>query len=700
MSHSGDSWLSGLLRRFSKERRGSVAIMFAGAAMVLMLLIAGSIELYRRSYAQASLQKAVDAAALATKRKQADLRGTLGEIPARTPGEADGRAIFAKVLKDSEKILPPNLASISFTWRADNGVKAKGRANMDLMFSGLMPADLSIIEAEAAVSYGAPLPTEVALVLDNTASMFKKDGRPETRFTEMRNAAKRFTHTLFDAAELSGQNDWLRISVVPWVTSVNVLTEAPRVPDFTGAAPVNSIPDKGNQIHVANPMNRSGRVNVTQSDFNPVGWRGCIAGNNETQAMTDVGGMNWNALHVKSPPLVYTSEQEGDYQWVTYTDCSNCNWEDDGSPCPTPPPYNPPDPGTPYSPPPYDPPPYYPPPSYPPPSSPPSGTQGFLNLLRKTVPQVAPAAIYGDRVPGQAGSNRSSKACATCVPYCYDYQVWELVCDTALNLLSCQQDISYGRKNPYLGTAGNCSNSTSGCYVRGSFHGHVQMPNGCVGDPNEKKIQTGQVAWCPWVPATSWSTLGSTGSPDPITGPNLNCPAPMLGLSGNRKQVLETLNRMSPVSGGTHADVGLRWGLRTLSPNGGWPAFFGLSKAPNPYEKLDDQKVMIMITDGENQQAIDYPGYWGCSGYQNPGCTNAPNNATLDQRMLDWCQAIRTTYGIELYTIAVNFSNPAAVQRLKTCAGDPKRAFSIDAAQLQYVLDIIASRVLKLRLTE
>jgi len=156
---------------------------------------------------------------------------------------------------------------------------------------------------------------------------------------------------------------------------------------------------------------------------------------------------------------------------------------------------------------------------------------------------------------------------------------------------------------------------------------------------------------------------------------------------------------MTPVPGGTHNDVGLRWGLRSLSPNSGWPAFFGLTKLPGVF-KVDSAKVMILITDGENTQAVDYPGFWGCSGHMNPGCNGSPNQQALDARMLSWCSAIRNQYGVDLYTIAVNFSNPAAVAKLVQCAGDPKKSFSIDAAQLQTVLDLISSRILKLRLTE
>lgn len=713
MSETNNSWLNKLLGRFRSDRKGSVAIMFAGAALVMMMLIAGGIETYRRSLAQAMLQKAVDASALAAKRREADLKPTSTQAAARAAGEADARALFNKTIGDNTKIFPPGSATAAFQWQGDGSIKVTGTGTINLFFGDFLPADYKNISATGVVGFGEPLPTEVALVLDNTASMFKIDpGRSTTRFTEMRNAAKRFTHTLFDAAQQSGDAEWLRMSVVPWVTSVNVLSEAPRAANFGGKVPVVNMADKGSQSFVTTPLSRTGRVNLNAAQFDPVGWRGCISGSTETPTPTDTGGMNWNALHVASPPLSLTQHSEGDIQNVTYNVCV-CSWQDNGQPCPAPPPpppYVPPTPTPPYTPPapqppqppqpPYVPPPYVPPPPAPPP---PSGTQGFLDLIRRTMPQISPAAILGDRFPGRAGGNKPQDACLVCVTVCHDEVRQELVCDTAISTISCYQDISYGRKNPYAPQNSKCTNSYWGCHLRGTFNGDTNMPNGCVGDPNERKIINGQTAWCPWVPATTWSGLGSNGYPEPLTGPNINCPTPMLGLSGNRTQVIQTIERMTPIPGGTHADVGLRWGLRSMAATGGWPAFFGLTKQPVAWNQPNQQKVMILITDGENSQAIDYPGYWGCVGYQNPGCTTGgatPNKAQLDARMLSWCNAIRTTYGITLYTVAVNFSNPAAIAMLEQCAGSPQNAFSVDAAKLQNVLNIIAATVLRLKITQ
>ena len=649
--------LSASFSRFAGDRRGGVAVIFAATGISLCLIVAGGIEMHRRSLAIALMQKATDAAALAAKRIEADSRDTLGAAGAKARGETEGKSLFHGTLREDGNVFGAVLPVPSFSWLEDGSVKVNATGTFDMVFASLLPANFGAINTTATVNFGVPLPTEVALVLDNTASMFERDGRPATRFTQLRDAAKTFTHTLFDAAQQANDNTFLRLSVVPWTTTVNVRGEAPRMPDFQGSAAVTSIADKGTQNVVAAPMNHGGRVTVPLQAFGEIGWRGCISGTGESQTPSDAGGMNWNALVVPSPMLSQASVGFGDEQDVRRQFCKwNCT--DDGrTNCGGGGGNN-------------------------------GGTQGFHDLLRRTVPGIEHAALLGDRMKGQGRT--ADEACMVCNPYdCEDKLVKELVCDTWQNYNSCWQDIAGGRKNPFMANAGVCASSS--CNKRGTVVTPTQI-GPCVGDPNEPGLRNGSLKWCPWVPVTAWTKH------DPIAGPNLNCPTPMLGLSGNRRQVIQTLDRMTPVPGGTHADVGLRWGLRTLSPNGDWPAFFGLTKAPTAF-KGQERKIMVLITDGENSQAVDYPGYWGCSSASNPGCGTSPDKAKLDEMMLSWCSALKTQYNVELYTIAVNFTNPQAVQLLRQCAPDIRHFYNIDAAQLKSVLNVIAGSIIRLRIT-
>jgi hypothetical protein len=521
-----------------------------------------------------------------------------------------------------------------------------------------------VIASTATVGFGVPIPTEVAMVLDNTSSMFAKDGRPATRFTQLRDAAKAFTHELFDAAQQTGDNSFMRMSVVPWTTTVNVKGEPPAAADFTGSSNIMSLPDKGTQTVPTAQMPYAGRVVVPAGAYGNIGWRGCISGTGETQAPADNGGMTFQSLVVPSPLLSQASVGFGDERDVTEQSCKwNCT--DDGSTncgggggTPV---VDPPKGG--------------------------GGTQGFNNLLRRVLPDIRPTALLGDNL--NAAGRQASEACTVCTQgECQTITVRRLICDEWRTYNSCYQDIAGGRKNPYMSTTGFCASSS--CNLRNSPV--ATTPIGpCVGDPNEPGLRNGSLKWCPWVPQTAWTKQ------DPITGPNLNCPTPMLGLSGNRRQVLQTLDRMTPVPGGTHADVGLRWGLRTLSPNGGWPQFFGLAKDPVAF-KGQQRKVMVLITDGENSQAVDYPGYWGCSSATNPGCTGSPGKPRLDEMMQGWCSAMKSDFGVELFVIAVNFANPGAVTLLRQCAPDQNHFYNIDAADLRKVLNVIASSIIRLRI--
>ena len=287
---------------------------------------------------------------------------------------------------------------------------------------------------------------------------------------------------------------------------------------------------------------------------------------------------------------------------------------------------------------------------------------------------------------------------------CYNYDCSYDECDPNVARISgnlCWQETyknygadpyTKGRRNTFLKTAENCIYTWEYCTS-------APMPSiaraSCVADPNEIAWNNAGGAWCAWVPVTSWTTF------DPTTGPNINCPMPMLGLSSNRGQVLANINRMSPVVGGTHADVGLRWGARTLSPRLSWGQFFGITgREARAWRSRDVKKALILITDGENTQANDFPGFWGCSDTLAPGCTGSPTAAELNTRMLAWCSKLNNDWGVDVYTVAVNINNATAVNLLAQCAGDPARAFAGDASELQRQLRVVASQLFELHIKE
>lgn len=676
-------------RRLLRSRSGNVAMIFALCAIPMVTAVGAGIEWSRITSAKAKLDRATDAAALFAKKMQMENRN-LGAAAAKAEGALGGQKSFVE--NSGELTQVANNAAVAISWDTDESARAFGSADAKLMFGGLLGMGTVRINSLAVASSGSDSFYEIAMVLDNTASMFETDGRPKTRFTHLREAATAFVNASFDNM---GMPDRLRFSVIPFATAVNIKSE-----DTLGwdpaSGPAGGVADYGSRVMPASTLNRNGEIiengPTLTSMFAPVGWRGCISGNGESQTANDApkSGMKWNALQVPPHPQMNMWRPTVD---VADT-CETCT----GTPLPSPPTASPPTAS---------------PPAAPPPAGPPprrkkkegGGGKQYPSLTPGIPKQQFASLSDGSRTPTQArffnfgaGPQRVQQTCVT-VP------CTKQVCDpaaTRTNGVNCQQETKKnygpdageeGRRNAFIAADTSC--------IGGGYDGcSPVMPTGnlmsCVSDPNEIAWNSSGGRWCSWVPTTTWTQF------DDSIGPNITCPMPMLGLSGSRPQVLSTINRMSPVTGGTHNDVGLRWGLRSLSPRVQWANFFGNNgaKAPTNFSATNSKKALVLITDGENEEAGDFPGFWSCSDTQAPGCSGAPDQAVLDSRMLAWCNAIRSNHDVELYTVAVNISDPAAVARLATCAGDPSKAFAVDAADLNKTLETVAGSIFQLRLKE
>jgi len=260
-------------------------------------------------------------------------------------------------------------------------------------------------------------------------------------------------------------------------------------------------------------------------------------------------------------------------------------------------------------------------------------------------------------------------------------------------ILRCDPEVSGTFANPYLGTEHACKNNAG--------TSTINTLEACVSDPNEFDYLNQGGELCPWRDDVfPWTSIR------PITGPNMNCPAAMLGLSEDRSQIIEKLDEMYPVPPGTHADIGLMWGLRMLSPQREWASFFGQS-LPTDYTDAGSRKIMVLLTDGENFYPRVIEGYYGCQESRDnqrgsagpcfvPDSIGDPSRDSLDALMLDSCEAIREDYGIELFTIAVDITSNRTIDLLADCAADPDRAFNISASEIDAVFESIAAQELRL----
>ncbi|MBR0680588.1 Flp pilus assembly protein TadG [Roseomonas eburnea] len=210
-------------------------------------------------------------------------------------------------------------------------------------------------------------------------------------------------------------------------------------------------------------------------------------------------------------------------------------------------------------------------------------------------------------------------------------------------------------------------------------------------------------------------------------GPNLGCGRAILPLTAQRSIVLnEIANLRATHRGGTMANLGLQMGWATLSPR--WQGLWGTAGLPQDYDTPYMDKVLVLMTDGNNEW-YDWPegapGACRTSGSNAPcrssyvsdgdadmtaygrlrenrlglsSISNANARNEISARMARLCTRIKAT-GVILYTITFNVSSSSTQDLYRSCATQPEYYFnSPDAAALQAAFREIAGQLANLRL--
>ena len=210
-------------------------------------------------------------------------------------------------------------------------------------------------------------------------------------------------------------------------------------------------------------------------------------------------------------------------------------------------------------------------------------------------------------------------------------------------------------------------------------------------------------------------------------GPNLGCGRAILPLTAARSTVLnEIANLRATHRGGTIANLGLQMGWATISPR--WRGQWGSATLPQNYDTPYMDKVLVLMTDGNNEW-YDWPegapGACRTSG-SSPPCrstyrsdgdadmtaygrlrenrlglasvTHANALAEINARMSRMCTSIKAN-GVILYTITFNVSNSTTRDLYRNCATQPEYYFnSPDATSLRAAFREIAGQLANLRL--
>jgi hypothetical protein len=163
--------------------------------------------------------------------------------------------------------------------------------------------------------------------------------------------------------------------------------------------------------------------------------------------------------------------------------------------------------------------------------------------------------------------------------------------------------------------------------------------------------------------------------------------------------------------GGTFSNIGLSWGWRTISPK--WKSLWAGVDAAQPYDYSEPlmDKVVIILTDGENN-FYDHPGvgtfgsdYTAYLRLQQQGIgaginTQAKGTAEINKQFSQTCEAMKAE-GIIIYTITFQVGNNAIRDVYRNCATSVAYYFdSPSPADLSAVFKAIGDSLSNLRISK
>lgn len=203
------------------------------------------------------------------------------------------------------------------------------------------------------------------------------------------------------------------------------------------------------------------------------------------------------------------------------------------------------------------------------------------------------------------------------------------------------------------------------------------------------------------------------------TGPNLGCGPAITSLTAEKTKILDAIDEMQPWHrGGTHANLGLAWGWRVISPR--WQGLWGgdtPASLPMDYDEPLMDKVAIVLTDGENVY-YDWPGGlpgspqsgshpdtdYTAYGRLSEGRLGTTNKAAavveINRRMARLCENMKDE-GIVIYAITFQLNDEPTKELFRNCASDPSKYYdSPSNEQLRTTFVEIGNELTNLRIAE
>lgn len=166
---------------------------------------------------------------------------------------------------------------------------------------------------------------------------------------------------------------------------------------------------------------------------------------------------------------------------------------------------------------------------------------------------------------------------------------------------------------------------------------------------------------------------------------NTWCGAPVTPLTDNKARLINEIDAMV-ANGDTYIPAGLSWGQRVLSSTA---PFTG---GATPYQMSANRirKIMVLMTDGENQRSArlpDHPDHWGT------------NLVQADDWTLKACKNARDE-DTEIFAITFGDIDPATKALIRKCPEDASNYYhAASNGDLKKVFQSIAARIGKLHLS-
>ncbi len=155
----------------------------------------------------------------------------------------------------------------------------------------------------------------------------------------------------------------------------------------------------------------------------------------------------------------------------------------------------------------------------------------------------------------------------------------------------------------------------------------------------------------------NWRLLTDLSDPDNDRGPNRGCPLqPITVMTNDKSDLIDAVNGLINPRGNTHTNVGAVWGWRLLSPDwrNAWGGTMNANNLPLNYDEPLSQKVMILMTDGDNTMPSRFPTAYGFINEDHLVTNDDVDDAAdvLDAKLLSVCNAMKAQ-GIIIYTIGL-----------------------------------------------